>query len=95
MELYLNNIYYLLSSQWIGLFAVDTLLLISNININEALEQMQYKVKRDLQRNKLLLNLNKRKMMIIASKYQQLSQIDYNKTNIKIGNESLEINTEV
>lgn len=91
--LYLNDINYIQECEFINLFADDALLTASDVSLPNAIN----KINRTLQRvsefldiNKLKLNINKTKCMIVTTQHKY-NLIDKNVINIQIYGETIEL----
>lgn len=95
--LYLNDFKYIQDCEFLSLFADDTLLAVSDLSLEGALGKMNVllqHVSEYLNINKLHLNVQKTKAMIITTKYKYC-QIDKESLNLKINNQSIEIVEEI
>lgn len=94
--LYLNDINYLKHSEFINLFADDTLLAVSDVCLSRAVEKMNGVLEEltvFLNVNKLKLNVGKSKAMIVTTPYRS-SLIDPAAIDLRIYDEPLEIVSE-
>ncbi|KAJ8964692.1 hypothetical protein NQ317_003315 [Molorchus minor] len=83
--------------EFVNLFADDTLLACSDVNLNQAIQKMNIilsNVEDYLTINKLKLNVTKTKGMVITTKYKY-NNINIHNINISIYNEEIEIVTTV
>lgn len=95
--IYLNDINLSVNCDFINLFADDTLISISDSNVNVAIDKMNrelIKLSEYLNTNKLKLNLNKTKAMICTKRYNY-SKLIINNINICFNNNKLELVTEI
>lgn len=95
--IYLNDIYHVPGAHELNLFADDTLIYTSNLDLNIAVDTLKGSMKsieKYLQKNKLKLNAVKTKVMVIATKYK-LNSIDYNEIKFEIDNTALEYVSEI
>lgn len=95
--IYINDIQDYHDCDYIHLFADDTLLSVSDKNLNLAIDKMNNSLKnisRYLKINKLKLNVSKTKGMIITTQYKY-KNINSDQINLIVDNMKIEIVTEV
>lgn len=95
--IYLNDINLAINCDFINLFADDTLISITDTNVNAAVDKMNTeldKLSQYLNNNKLKLNINKTKAMICTKKYNY-TKLNINNINIFFNNNKLELVTEI
>lgn len=95
--IYLNDIVTYCKAEFINLFADDTLIVTSSSDLDAAIKEMNKTLKRVssyLNDNKLKLNIDKTKAMIICTN-KNSARIDVNKLKILLNNKKVEIIQEV
>lgn len=95
--IYLNDIYYSLSCDFINLFADDTLIAVSHSDVDVAIKRMNQeliKLSVYLNTNKLKLNIIKTKGMIITKPFNH-SKLNINNINLYFENMKIEIVSEI
>ena len=92
-NIYINDINASVNCSFLNLFADDTLVVISDENLESALQKMNIelcKIQKYFNVNKLILNANKTKAMIITTPYKH-TNININNVNLQLNNSSIEI----
>lgn len=94
--IYINDINECHDSDFINLFADDTLLSVSNNSLDVAINKMNTSLRRImvyLNKNKLKINIQKTKSMVITTRYKYNS-IDFNTVKLYMNNIEIEVVTE-
>lgn len=95
--IYINDINEVHNCDFLNLFADDTLLSVSSVNLDAALNKMNNslrQISQYLKNNKLKLNIAKTKAMIITTQYKY-KNININTINLSIDNNNIELVTNV
>lgn len=96
--LYLNDIHFVKDCEFINLLADDTLLAASDKSLEVAINKMNKSltnIAEFLDCNKLKLNVQKTKCMIIITSKYKYNQIDINNVNTKVYDEKVVIVEEI